>query len=40
MENARALWERLGRDESYRRRRKSGVVPNTPARIVEDKDNG
>ena len=76
MENARALWERLGlpalkpetpwhgysmgdwteewdsnamaatrgewlaRDESYRQRRKSGVVPNTPARIVEDKDNG
>jgi len=76
MENAKALWERLGlpalkpetpwhgysmgdwteewdgnamaatrgdwqqRDESYRQRRKSGVVPNTPARIVEDKDNG
>jgi hypothetical protein len=76
MENAKALWERLGlpalkpetpwhgysmgdwteewdrnamaatrgdwltRDESYRQRRKSGVVPNTPARIVEDKDHG
>jgi UbiD family decarboxylase len=75
MENAKALWERLGlpplkpqspwhgysmgdwtdeweanaasaargewgtRDESYRQRRKRGIIPNTPARIVEDKDN-
>jgi 4-hydroxy-3-polyprenylbenzoate decarboxylase len=75
MENARALWERLGlpplkpespwhgyslgdwdeewdknaeaaarsewqaRDESYRQRRRRGVNPNTPARIVEDKND-
>lgn len=75
MENAKALWERLGlpplkpespwhgysmgdwnedwdrnaeaaargewqlRDESYRQRRRRGVNPNTPARIVEKKDN-
>jgi UbiD family decarboxylase len=74
MENAKALWERLGlpelrpempwygyslgdwteewdrnamqategkwmeRSESYRQRRRSGVVPNTPARAIEDKD--
>jgi 4-hydroxy-3-polyprenylbenzoate decarboxylase len=74
MENAQALWERLGlpplkpespwygyslgdwteewdrgamqavrgewmeRDESYRQRRRAGVAPNTPARIVEGED--
>jgi 4-hydroxy-3-polyprenylbenzoate decarboxylase len=74
MENAKALWERLGlphlkpespwygyslgdwteewdrsamqaargewmeRDESYRQRRRAGVAPNTPARIIEADD--
>lgn len=35
---ARGEW--MDRDESYRARRKRGIIPNTPARIVEDKDNG
>lgn len=75
MENAKALWERLGlphlkpespwhgyslgdwteewdrsamqavrgewmeRDESYRQRRRAGVAPNTPARIIEADDD-
>lgn len=75
MENAKALWERLGlpplkpeapwygyslgewsegwdesamqavrgdwmeRDESYRQRKRAGVPPNTPARLVEDEQD-
>jgi 4-hydroxy-3-polyprenylbenzoate decarboxylase len=36
MQAARGEW--AARDESYRQRRRAGVVPNTPARVVEGKD--
>jgi 4-hydroxy-3-polyprenylbenzoate decarboxylase len=36
MQAVRGEWS--SRDESYRQRRRSGVAPNTPARIVEEKD--
>jgi hypothetical protein len=34
---ARGDW--LSRDESYHQRRKRGINPDTPARIVEDKND-
>ena len=36
MQVVRGEW--MDRDETYRQRRRSGVAPNTPARIVEGKD--
>jgi 4-hydroxy-3-polyprenylbenzoate decarboxylase len=36
MQAVRGEW--IKRDESYRQRRRSGVAPNTPARLVEDED--